>query len=177
MVHVVRRSLAVAGLTGLLVLAGGAAAHADDPLPPDNPSTTTDCGLPPNDTDQGIAVGEPAPGTDVVDPVPADVPPGEPKPDEPVTSDTGTATIAPPEETIDPSLNPDVICIASASGPGAPVADTGGGGEAVLPVSAPAPQLPRTGPAPLQPTLAVGAWLLLLGALAGLAGRRRTARA
>jgi hypothetical protein len=127
MVHVVRRSLAAAGLTGLLVLAGGAAAHADDPLPPDNPVGTTDCGLPPNDTDQGIAVGEPAPGTDVVDPVPAEVPPVAPK-DEPVGSDTGTATITPPEETIDPGLDPDVICIASAVAPGSPVADTGGGG-------------------------------------------------
>jgi hypothetical protein len=176
MFHVVRRSLAAAGLTGLLLVAGGAAAYADDPLPPDNPATTTDCGLPPNDTDQGIAVGEPAPGTDVVDPVPADVPPGEPKPDQPVSSDTGTATITPPEQTIDPGLNPDVICIASAVAPGSPVADTGGGGEAVVPVSAPVPQLPRTGPAPLQPTLALGAWLLLLGLLATLAGRRRTAR-
>ena len=175
MFHVVRRSLAVAGLTGLLVLAGGATAYADDPLPPDNPATTTDCGLPPNDTDQGIAVGEPAPGTDVVDPVPADVPPGEPKP-EPVP-DTGTATIAPPDEPATPGLDPGVICIASGVAPGTPVADTGGGGEAVVPVSAPVPQLPRTGPAPLQPTLAAGAWLLLAGALAAVAGRRRLTRA
>jgi hypothetical protein len=168
MFHVVRRSLAAAGLTGLLVLAGGAAAHAEDPLPPDNPVGTTDCGLPANDTDPGIAVGEPAPGTDVVDPVPMDVPPGAPK-DEPVASDTGTATITPPDEPVDPDA---VVCIA-ASGPLAdPVADTGGGGEAVV-ESAPVPQLPRTGPAPLQPTLALGTWLLLLGALASLAGRRR----
>ena len=160
MFDVVRRSLAVAGLTGLLLAAGGAA-YADDPLPPEAP--VVDCGMAVDDSGQGIAVGEPAPGTDVVDPVPAE---------EPVSSDTGTATIAPPEEPVDPDA---VFCIAASVPLGSPVADTGGSGEAVGPVSAPAPQLPRTGPAPLQPTLAVGAWLLLLGTLAALAGRRRTA--
>jgi hypothetical protein len=160
---VVRRALAVAGLTGLLLAAGGPA-YADDPLPPDVPAPVVDCGMTVDDG-QGIAVGEPAPG---VDPLPADVPP-----DQPVSSDTGTATIDPPDAPVDPDA---VVCIA-ASGPLAdPVADTGGGGEAVVPVSAPVPQLPRTGPPPLQPTLALGSWLLLLGTLVGLAGRRRPAR-
>jgi LPXTG-motif cell wall-anchored protein len=36
--------------------------------------------------------------------------------------------------------------------------------------------LPRTGPAPLMPTLALGGWLLLIGMVAVLTGRRRTAR-
>ena len=164
----VRRLLAVAGVAGLLVAAPAGAALAapapspeatasptDAPLPPDNPSTTTDCGLPPND--QGVAVGEPAPGTD--------------------PSDTSTATIAPSPEPATPGLDPGVICIASGvnTGGGSPQ-DSAGGGE-VAPVFDKTTQLPRTGPAPLLPTVAVGSWLLLIGVLAAIAGRRRTARA
>jgi LPXTG-motif cell wall-anchored protein len=66
----------------------------------------------------------------------------------------GTASPAPPG----------TVCIAGGLNPGA----TSGAG---------APQrLPRTGPSHLLPTLATGLWLVLLGALAGFAGRRRTAR-
>ena len=191
----VRRTLAIAGTAGLLCLmpatastawaedptpapvsSDAAAGNLDDPAPSgceENPvicqaggpiNSTTDCGLP-SDGDQGIAVGEPNPAT-------------------PADPDTKTVGIAAADEPTpeDPGpVDPDaVICIASGVGPGgAPQADgsdaTGGGGEAVVPVSAGAPQLPRTGPAPLLPTVAVGMWLVLLGLVAALAGRR-TAR-
>jgi hypothetical protein len=65
---------------------------------------------------------------------------------------------------------PGTVCIASGLNPGNPdevTQVTSGAGS---------PTLPRTGPAPLVPTLALGGWLLLLGVLAVAAGRRRTAQ-
>jgi hypothetical protein len=188
----VRRSVAIAGLTGLLVLGGGAA-YAEDPLPPDNP-TTVDCGLPvdegnlpPDDGGQGIAVGEPAPdGSGSVDPAkpdPGTVDPAKPDPaTDPAAPPSDTHTVGiPTDEPVDPDA---VVCIAAGMPMGGvPVADSssGGGGAEVAPVAAPvaapAEQLPRTGPAPVLPTLALGSWLLLLGVLAVLAAPRRTNRA
>jgi hypothetical protein len=125
--------------------------------------TPTDCGLPPN---EGIAVGEPAPGTNP-DGTPGSDPgtsePGSPKPE---PSNDGARTA---DEPADPDQ---VFCIASGVGNagGAPQAP----GEGAILDKEEVAQLPRTGPAPLLPTAAVGAWLLLLGVVAGLAGRRPT---
>lgn len=166
----VRRTLAVAGMAALLSFA--APAYAEDPTPgpasdtptvdigPAPESPVVDCGFVPPEPDQGIAVGEPAPGAQPADLPPPDGAAGEPKP-EPA-----------------PEGDPAVFCIA-ASGPGAvPEADTGsaGGGQAAGPLSAP-DQLPRTGPAPLLPTVAIGSWLLLIGVLLAVAGRRPSAAA
>ena len=137
--HAVRRTIALSGLTGLLVLGfGGTAAWADDHVDVEAP--VVDCDFTAPEPDDG---SEPA---------------------------TGTATIEPDQA----ASSEDEFCIAAAMPPGAPVPDTAGGGETVVPVSAPA-QLPRTGPAPLAPTLALGASLVLLGLAAAAAGRRRTA--
>ena len=172
----VRRSFAIAGLTGLLVLGGGAA-YAEDPLPPDQTNTTVDCGLPVDDGGQGIAVGEPAPdGSGTVDPAQPD--PAKPDPaTDPAAPPSDTQTVGiPVEEPVDPDA---VVCIAAGMPMGGvpPVADNsaGGGsagGEEILQASG---QLPRTGPVPVLPTVAAGSWLLLIGVLAAAAGRRRTA--
>jgi hypothetical protein len=65
---------------------------------------------------------------------------------------------------------PGTVCIAGGLNPGANPGEvtqvTSGSGAGTL---------PRTGPAPLVPTMAVGSWLILLGLLVALAGRRRTA--
>ena len=91
-------------------------------------------------------------------------------PDTPVSSDAETAVSDTSTAGIDPTPAPEpsYLCyIATASGPqGNP---TGGGGAA--PETAPE-QLPRTGPAPLLESVAIGSWLLLLGVLAAIAGRR-----
>ena len=169
----VRRVLGTAGLAGLLALSSlGAGPVFADPTPsPDpsasadpspapstrpstNPSTTTDCGQV-----QGSGDITPALDPGVVCQAggvnPGAAPSGEPE----TTTDCdpladGSGTASPP-----PS---GVVCIASGVAPGA---GTGTG----------ATRLPRTGPAPLLPTLTIGCWLLLLGVLAALAGRRRTA--
>jgi hypothetical protein len=66
---------------------------------------------------------------------------------------------------------PGTVCIAGGLNPGANPGEvsqvTSGSGAGTL---------PRTGPAPLVPTLAVGGWLVLLGLLVAFAGRRRTAQ-
>jgi hypothetical protein len=176
----VRTALAALGAAALLALASGAfaPAWADDPVPPPDATsevggcdqdplicqsgagmspTTIDCGLPVNDRD-AVAAGEPAPGTDPAAP----------------PSDTATATVDPDAPTASPADGEDVVCIAASAGglPQGPVSDTTGGVGA--PEAAPG-QLPRTGPAPLLESVAIGSWLLLLGVLAVIAGRR-TAR-
>ena len=105
-----------------------------------------------SDGDQGVAVGEPAPGTD---------PAPEPERD-PQTLDGGEpAPGAVGEE--------GVICAFSA-----PV-DTAAGGAA--PESAATGQLPRTGPYDgLLAVTAVGAALVVVGAGAVAAGRRRSSQ-
>jgi LPXTG-motif cell wall-anchored protein len=60
------------------------------------------------------------------------------------------------------------VCIASGLNPGEVTEVTSGSGSPGT--------LPRTGPAPLAPTVLVGGGLLLIGLVAALAGRRRTAR-
>jgi hypothetical protein len=67
-----------------------------------------------------------------------------------------------------------VICIASGLNPGNPneVTQVSSGSGSGAPGT-----LPRTGPAPLVPTLALGSWLLLLGTGVAVVGRRRTAKA
>ena len=154
----VRRLLAVAGIAGLLLAASAGAA---------------------------VAAPAPSPGATSA---PGDQPPGDQPPDQPSTTtdcglppgdqpaDTSTATIEPSPEPATPGLDPGVICIASGvnTGGGTPQDSAGGG---VAPVADPAAQLPRTGPAPVLPTVAIGSWLLLIGVVAARAGRRRTARA
>lgn len=191
--HAVRRTLAIAAATGLLVLTPTltTSAYAEEATPPtataeepgapaesgcaENPvicessgplapPSEIDCNLPANEPDEGIAVGEPNPSA-----------PDEPVSNEP-KSDTGTATISAEEEPAPAEPAPDgqTFCIASTVG--IPEADTtSAGGGAAAPGVAPPGQLPRTGPAPLLPTVAVGSWLVLLGVVLALAGRRRTA--
>jgi hypothetical protein len=67
-------------------------------------------------------------------------------------------------------LPPGTVCVAGGLNPGANPGEVtqvnSGSGAGTL---------PRTGPAPLVPTLALGGWLVLFGLLVALAGRRRTA--
>jgi hypothetical protein len=154
----VRTALAAVGVVALLAFAPGVA-HADDPVPaPTASEEASGCAENPVICQSG---GAPQTTTDCGQVEPGSA--GEP------ATDTPTATIAPDEQT--PGLDPGVICIASGVAP--PGTATDGG--AAAPEAAPA-QLPRTGPAPLLESLALGSWLLLLGVLALVAGRR-TARA
>ncbi|MCA1710360.1 MAG: hypothetical protein LC789_01455 [Actinobacteria bacterium] len=142
-----------------LLLAGPGAAYADDPVPAPVPSAEeSGCA-----DDPLICQSGGAPMQTPVDcglPTDEGVAVGEPVDPAAPAADTPTATIG---------TDPGVICIASGVGPqGSP---TGGG---AAPEAAPG-QLPRTGPAPLLETVAIGSWLLLLGVLGVIAGRR-TAR-
>lgn len=187
--YAVRRSLVVAGAAGLLLLGGPAYADTHPGSTSDTPTVdigpavpapeapTVDCNFIAPDPDQGIAGGEPAPG----ETVPGDTGPTDPATD-PVPDGSVKPEPAPDAEPVpapqDGQPSAEEFCIA-ASGPGAvpeadKVTDTTAGGGAGGGTGAPAGQLPRTGPAPLLPSIAVGSWLLLLGVAAMIIGRRRT---
>jgi len=175
--YAVRRTLVVAGAAGLMLFGGPAYA--------DNHDTSSSSATPTVD----IAPPAPAPEADTVDcnfiaPAPGESVPGDAGPSDPATDPAPDGSAKPePAPEAQPLPAPqdgqptaEEFCIA-ASGPGIPEADTtagggaGGGGSGGL---APAGQLPRTGPAPLLPTIAVGSWLLLLGVVAMIVGRRPT---
>jgi hypothetical protein len=181
--HAVRRVLATAGLAGLLLTAVGAPAWAD-PTPTADPSATTS----PPATPDATASPDATPSADAT----ASPDDGQPP--------TGTTDCGQTQGSTDgtPGLDPGVICQAGGINPGtapSPTVDCGQVGAGGAPASPPppgtvciasglnpgttagsgAPRLPRTGPAPLRSTLAVAGWLLLLGLLATIAGRRRTA--
>lgn len=135
-----------------------------DPCPP-QPVEPGD-GVVTDEGEQGVAEGEPHPDAEPAsEPEPAaEQPRQEPAPDEPVSSEPGAAG------------DEGVVC-AFAVPISAPV-DSAAGGGAAAPEAAPLTRLPRTGPYDrLLMATAVGAGLLVLGAGAAAAGRRRTARA
>lgn len=165
---VVRRVLATAGLAAVLMAPGGAA-WAASPTPTPDPTVsasadpsatpTPDASPSPTDSPTGSPTAEPTAGGCDQNPeiCQSGGTPG-------TTTDCGQVgpggqpAAAPP---------PGTVCIASGLNPGAPTDQVTSG------AGAPA-TLPRTGPAPLLPTVALGSWLLLLGALAVVTGRRRT---
>ncbi|MDT7536909.1 MAG: hypothetical protein QOI82_494 [Actinomycetota bacterium] len=171
----VRRVLAAAGLVGLVVMASAGSAWADA-TPSADPSATASPAASPDPA----ATASPDPSPDASNP-----PTG--------TTDCGTTA----DGTGTPGLDPGVICQAGGINPGTAPSPTVDCGQVNGGVASPAPPgtvciagglrpgttsgsgtpstLPRTGPAPLVPTLALGSWLLLLGMLAALLGRRRTA--
>jgi hypothetical protein len=171
----VRRVLATAGLTGALLLSAGSAgsAWAADPTPSADPSASPTASADPS--------ARPTPA-------PSESPLAEPSEEptvggceqNPVICQSGGV----PGGTVDcgqvseggPAASPPpdgVVCIASGLNPGNPneVLESSAGSGAGAPRT-----LPRTGPAPLLPTLALGSWLLLIGLAAAVVGRRRTAR-
>lgn len=190
---VARRGSAVAAVAMGLVLLGGPAWAQEDPCAPGPDgsvpemcqsgapvSDTGTVGMEPTDpcpgqpvepgdgvvTDPGIAVGEPDPGEPGTEPEP--VPAGEPK-TEPAPEEAPTM-VAPPGD-----AEPDtVICAFSA-----PVADgvpesAAGGSDSTADGAVSAGQLPRTGPYDLAlASAALGSALVLAGAGAAAAGRRR----
>jgi hypothetical protein len=171
---VVRRVLLTAGLAGVLSLAAAGSAWAD-PTPSADPSATA---------------------SPVASPDPSVTPSPDPSADasNPPTGTTDCGTTA--DGTGTPGLDPGLICQAGGINPGTAPSPTVDCGQINGGVASPAPPgtvciagglkpgttsgsgtpstLPRTGPAPLLPTVALGGWLLLLGILAATAGRRRT---
>lgn len=133
-----------------------------------------------SDDDQGIAVGEPRPGTEPgTEPEP--VPEGEPKPErvDPEQADPSTSDTAREEGAVGED---GVVCAFAVpiSAPAVPESAAGGStAEAAAGTAAndavAAGQLPRTGPYDQVLALtAVGTGLLLAGAGLAAAGRRRT---
>jgi hypothetical protein len=160
----VRRVLATAGLAAALLIPAGSA-WAADPTPSASPTASADPSATPTPTDSPEPSAEPttggcdqnpeicqsggAPGTTV---------------DCGQVSEGGPAASPPPDG---------VVCIASGLNPGNPneVTQVSSGSGSGAPRT-----LPRTGAPPLVPTVALGSWLLLVGVLVALAGRRRTAQ-
>lgn len=166
--HGVRRLLGTAGLMGVLALASAGAASAATPTPAPSATATATATASPDPTPAPIP-------SESIAPSPSASPFAEPTPggcdQNPVICQGGGAPggtttdcgqVGPGGEPASPPP-PGVVCIAGGIRPGT---TSGAGG---------AQQLPRTGPAPLLPTLTIGMWLVLLGALLALAGRRRTA--
>jgi hypothetical protein len=177
--HAVRRTLSTAGLIGFLALAPAGTAWADPtPTPSATATATATPSAAPTDTASPTA-SSPSPSAVV----PSDEPTAGGCDQNPVICQNGgfpvgTTTdcgqIGPGGEPASPPP-PGVVCIAGGIRPGATGNGTTGVGTSGNGAGAPN-QLPRTGPAPLLPTVTVGMWLVLLGVLAGVAGRRRTAR-
>ena len=119
----------------------------------------------------GVAVGEPAPGTEPGQ----DAPEGEPKPE---PREPGAEEPASNEEMVDPvqddgpgGVGEDGVVCAFAVPISAPL-----GTESAAGAGAGAGQLPRTGPYDrLLALTAIGSGLVLVGSGAALAGRRRAA--
>lgn len=170
--HAVRRTLSTAGLVSILVLAPSAA-FAATPTP--DPSATASATASPDPT--------PTP-TDSAPPAPSDKPSAQPSSgceQDPQICQSGgepeTTTDCDPFAASPPPSG--VVCIAGGIRPGTTAGNgsgTGAGTDAGAGAGAPG-RLPRTGPAPLLPTVTIGLWLLLLGIVVALAGRRRTAHA
>jgi hypothetical protein len=162
----VRRVLATAGLAAALLVPAGTA-WAADPTPSADPSASptasADPSATPAPTDSPEPSAEPTAGGCDQNPeiCQSGGAPGS-------TVDCGQ--VGPGGEPASPPP-PGVICIASGLNPGNPnevLESTAGSG---------AGRLPRTGPAPVLPTSVLGTGLLLLGLVALLTGRRRTAKA
>jgi hypothetical protein len=165
----VRRVLATAGLAAALLIPAGSA-WAADPTPSADPSASPTASADPSATPT---------------PSPSDTPSAEPAaggcdqnpeicqsggvPN--TTTDCGQ--IGPGGEPASPPP-PGTVCIASGLNPGNPneVTQVSSGSGSGAPTT-----LPRTGPRQLGPTVALGGWLLLIGLLVAVAGRRRTAKA
>ena len=142
---VVRRGTAVVAVVGAVLLGPVGAAGAQEELPPDDPS-----------------ISEQAVDTPTADTPTADTP----------TADTPTAGIDDDVETTGCGPDP-TICESSAGAGGGTGAGAGGGTGGGAGAGA---VLPRTGPYDrLLATGAVGVGLLVAGAGAVAAGRRRTA--
>ena len=163
--NAVRRTLTTAGLAGLLLL--GSAGTALAAASPDPSATAT-----------ASAVASATPSASPTE-VPPASPSAEPSPDpssgcpqdpQICQSGGGVNTTTDCGQVNDGGVSspppPGTVCIAGGLRPGT-TAGSGAGTPG---------QLPRTGPASLLPTLALGSWLVLLGAVAAVAGRRRTAR-
>jgi hypothetical protein len=165
--HAVRRVLATTGLAAALLIPAGSA-WAADPTPSADPSASPTASADPSAT-----------------PTPTDSPTAEPTAggcdQNPEICQSGGAPhtttdcgqVGPGGQPASP-LPPGTVCIASGLNPGNPneVTQVSSGSGSGAPTT-----LPRTGPLPLGPTMAVGGWLLLLGLMVVLAGRRRTAKA
>ena len=145
----VRRTLTTAGLAGLLLLGSAGTALA---APSPDPSATAS----PTTSPTASPTPDPSSGC------PQDPQICQSGGGVRTTTDCGQVHNGQPASPPPPGT----VCIAGGLRPG-----TTGGSGAGNPG-----QLPRTGPAPLLPTLALGSWLVLLGAVAAVAGRRRTAR-
>jgi hypothetical protein len=162
--HAVRRALATAGLTGLLLATAGTA-WAADPTPSADPSASptasADPSATPAPTDSPEPSAEPTVGGCDQNPVicqSGGVPGG--------TVDCGQ--VGPNDEPVASPPPDGVICIASGLNPGEVTQVSSGSGS-----GAGAPRtLPRTGPSRLPITLGLGGGLLLLGLVATLTGRR-----
>ena len=167
--HAVRRVLTTAGLAGVLAMASAGTGWAADATPSPDPSATAS----PTASPDPDATPSPAPSEE-----PLPEPTGGGCEENPVICESnagsgnpGSADCEQVQEGGVASPPPDgVFCITTAN-PGEVTPVSAGAGEgAAVPET-----LPRTGPAPVLPTLAVGSWLLLLGVLASIAARRRTA--
>lgn len=158
----VRRVLLTAGVAGALLLSAGSA-WAADPTPSTDPSTSPTASADPSatPTDSPEPSAEPTAGGCDQNPeiCQSGGAPG-------TTVDCGQ--VGPGGQPASPPP-PGTVCIASGLNPGNPNEVT----EVTAGSGAPG-TLPRTGPAPVVPTLLLGGWLLLLGMLAAVTGRRRT---
>jgi hypothetical protein len=155
----VRRVLLTAGLAGVLSLAAAGSAWADptpSASPTASPTASADPSATPAPTDSPQPSAEPTAGGCDQNPEICQSG-GVPN----TTTDCGQINA---DGTSSPAP-PGTVCIANGLNPGTSTGSGAGAG---------APQLPRTGPAPFVPTLALGSMLLLLGVLAATAGRRRT---
>ncbi|MDT7570038.1 MAG: hypothetical protein QOE05_212 [Actinomycetota bacterium] len=170
----VRRVLVTAGLAGVLLLPTGSA-WAADPTPSADPSVSPTASADPSATPAPTESPAAEPGTE-----PSAEPTAGGCEQNPVICQSGGAPgstvdcgqVGPGGEAASPPP-PGVICIASGLNPGNPneVTQVSSGSGSGAPGT-----LPRTGPAPLVPTLLLGSWLLLIGVVAALTGRRRTAK-
>jgi hypothetical protein len=178
--YAVRRVIGTAGLAGFLLLAASGSAWAD-PTPSADPSATASAAASPTASPVATPTASADPSPDA-----SHAPTG--------TTDCGQTA----DGTSSPGLDPGVICQAGGINPGTAPSPTVDCGQINNGTASPAPPgtvciagglrpgttsgsgspstLPRTGPAPLLPTLALGSWLLLIGLVAALAGRRPAAR-